>query len=104
MVPSDGGMLIARRFCSPTSRLRFDRHHEEISATEPEDVAVTVTPADHAWENAYPGASPRRFKDEDSAGFWIETPYGDFVTLPRYTGRTTGACMTSRAVAKRWRG
>ena len=48
MVPSDGGMLIARRFVPRASRLRFDRRHEEISATEPEDVAVTVTPADHA--------------------------------------------------------
>jgi hypothetical protein len=55
-------MLIARRFVPRASRLRFDRRHEEISATEPEDVAVTVTPADHAWQNAYPGASPRRFK------------------------------------------
>jgi L-ascorbate metabolism protein UlaG (beta-lactamase superfamily) len=39
-------------------------------------VRVTVTPADHAWQNAYPGTSPRHFKDEDSAGFWIETPDG----------------------------
>jgi hypothetical protein len=39
-------MLIARRFVPRASRLRFDRHHEEISATEPKDVAVTVTPAD----------------------------------------------------------
>jgi hypothetical protein len=38
-------MLIARRFVPRASRLRFDRHHEEISATEPKDVAVTVTPA-----------------------------------------------------------
>lgn len=39
-------------------------------------VRVTVTPADHAWQNAYPGASARRFRNEDSAGFWIETPDG----------------------------
>lgn len=39
-------------------------------------VRVRVTPADHAWQNAYPGASERRFRDEDSAGFWIETPDG----------------------------
>jgi L-ascorbate metabolism protein UlaG (beta-lactamase superfamily) len=39
-------------------------------------VRVTVTPADHAWQNAMPGASTRVFKNEDSAGFWIETPDG----------------------------
>lgn len=39
-------------------------------------IRVTVTPADHAYQNAYPGMSKRRFKDEDSAGFWIETPDG----------------------------
>ena len=39
-------------------------------------VRVTVTPADHAWQNAYPGTSERHFKDEDSAGFWIKTPDG----------------------------
>lgn len=39
-------------------------------------VRVKVTAADHAWQNAYPGASKRHFKLEDSAGFWIETPDG----------------------------
>ncbi|WP_128544784.1 MBL fold metallo-hydrolase [Larkinella soli] len=39
-------------------------------------VRVTVTPADHAWQNAYPGTSKRLFKPEDCAGFWIETPDG----------------------------
>ena len=39
-------------------------------------VRVTLTPADHAWQNASPGTSKRHFKDEDSAGFWIETPDG----------------------------
>ncbi len=39
-------------------------------------VRVTVTPANHAWQNATPGASERHFEDEDSAGFWIETPDG----------------------------
>lgn len=40
-------------------------------------VRVTVTPADHDWQNAMP-ATPgaRRFRKEDSAGFWIETPDG----------------------------
>jgi L-ascorbate metabolism protein UlaG (beta-lactamase superfamily) len=40
------------------------------------DIRVEVTPADHAWQNASPGASTRLFKDEDACGFWIETPDG----------------------------
>jgi L-ascorbate metabolism protein UlaG (beta-lactamase superfamily) len=39
-------------------------------------VQVTVTPADHAWQNDSPGASDRIFKMEDCCGFWIETPDG----------------------------
>jgi len=40
-------------------------------------VTVRLTPADHAWQNAYPGTADRVFKDEDSCGFWIETPDGN---------------------------
>lgn len=40
------------------------------------DINVKVLPVDHSWQNAYPGASDRIFKDEDSCGFWIETPDG----------------------------
>lgn len=39
-------------------------------------VKVKLTPADHAYQNAYPGMSARFFKDEDACGFWIETPDG----------------------------
>ena len=39
-------------------------------------VRVTVTPADHAWQNESPGVSDRVFQDEDACGFWIETPDG----------------------------
>jgi L-ascorbate metabolism protein UlaG (beta-lactamase superfamily) len=39
-------------------------------------VRVDVTPADHAWQNASPGASTRTFEPEDCCGFWIETPDG----------------------------
>lgn len=39
-------------------------------------VQVTVTPADHAWQNDSPGASPRVFQPEDACGFWISTPDG----------------------------
>jgi L-ascorbate metabolism protein UlaG (beta-lactamase superfamily) len=37
---------------------------------------IKLTPADHAWQNAYPGTSPRFFKNEDCTGFLIETPDG----------------------------
>lgn len=39
-------------------------------------VKVKVLRVDHSWQNAYPGTSDRIFKDEDSCGFWIETPDG----------------------------
>jgi L-ascorbate metabolism protein UlaG (beta-lactamase superfamily) len=39
-------------------------------------VWVKLTPADHAYQNAYPGMSKRFFKNEDACGFWIETPDG----------------------------
>jgi L-ascorbate metabolism protein UlaG (beta-lactamase superfamily) len=40
------------------------------------DVKVKLTPADHAYQNHYPGMSKRWFKNEDACGFWIETPDG----------------------------
>lgn len=39
-------------------------------------IQITLTPADHAWQNAYPGTSHRHFKKEDCAGFLIKTPDG----------------------------
>lgn len=39
-------------------------------------VWVKLTPADHAYQNAYPGMSKRIFKNEDACGFWLETPDG----------------------------
>jgi L-ascorbate metabolism protein UlaG (beta-lactamase superfamily) len=39
-------------------------------------VRVKLTPADHAYQNAYPGMSKRIYKNEDACGFWIETPDG----------------------------
>ena len=39
-------------------------------------VQVTLTPADHAWQNETPGTSDHIFQDEDACGFWIETPDG----------------------------
>lgn len=40
-------------------------------------VRVGLTPADHAYQNHYPGMSSRWFKNEDACGFWIETPDGN---------------------------
>lgn len=40
-------------------------------------VRVKMTAADHGWQNAYPETSERYFRNEDCAGFWIETPDGN---------------------------
>lgn len=40
------------------------------------NIKVRLTPADHAYQNAYPGMSKRHFKNEDACGFWIDTPDG----------------------------
>lgn len=39
-------------------------------------VKVTLTAADHAYQNEIPGMSTRWFKNEDACGFWIETMDG----------------------------
>ena len=39
-------------------------------------VRVALTPADHAWQNAVPGASDRVHQPEDACGFWLDTPDG----------------------------
>jgi len=41
-----------------------------------DNITITLTPADHSWQNAYPGASDRFFRQEDCTGFLIETPDG----------------------------
>lgn len=43
---------------------------------EVENIRVTLTPADHAWQNSYPKYKTREFKMEDCCGFWIDTPDG----------------------------
>lgn len=40
------------------------------------NLTVKLTPADHAYQNAYPGMSKRWFKNEDACGFWFDTPDG----------------------------
>lgn len=39
-------------------------------------MTITLTPADHAWQNESPGADEHWHKPEDACGFWIETPDG----------------------------
>ena len=41
-----------------------------------DDLRITVTPADHAWQNEIPGKSSHYFLPEDACGFWIETRDG----------------------------
>ena len=50
--------------------------HDIGDVFEVGSLVVTLTPADHAWQNAMPEQSTRQFEDTDSAGFWIETPDG----------------------------
>jgi L-ascorbate metabolism protein UlaG (beta-lactamase superfamily) len=74
---------------APSRRARsgsaFDGADEPATAAYGHDIGehvaigplwAEVTPADHAWQNASPGASDRIFKPEDCCGFWIETPDG----------------------------
>lgn len=39
-------------------------------------MTVKLTPADHDWQNSFPGTATRFFKKEDCTGFMIETPDG----------------------------
>lgn len=40
------------------------------------NITIKLTPADHAYQNAYPGMSKRHFKNEDACGFWFDSPDG----------------------------
>jgi L-ascorbate metabolism protein UlaG (beta-lactamase superfamily) len=39
-------------------------------------VKVTLTAADHAWQNSYPRPGVRHFSADDACGFWFETKDG----------------------------
>jgi L-ascorbate metabolism protein UlaG (beta-lactamase superfamily) len=39
-------------------------------------VTAQLTPADHAWQNAYPKPGQRHFNPEDACGFYFTTPDG----------------------------
>ncbi len=41
-----------------------------------DDLVITLTPADHAWQNDHPKPGQRHVADEDACGFWIDTPDG----------------------------
>lgn len=40
------------------------------------NTSVTLTPADHAWQNESPKHHTRDFQMEDFCGFWLDTPDG----------------------------
>ena len=50
--------------------------HGIDDAFEVGGVGVRLTPADHAWQNAFPEPGQRFFEEEDACGFWLETPDG----------------------------
>lgn len=50
--------------------------HDINETFEVGPVRITLTPADHAWPNAFPGFATRVFCFEDYCGFWMETPDG----------------------------
>jgi L-ascorbate metabolism protein UlaG (beta-lactamase superfamily) len=50
--------------------------HDIGSSFEVGPVRVEVTPADHAWQNAFPAPGQRVFAEDDACGFWLETPDG----------------------------
>lgn len=50
--------------------------HDIGEAFEVGPARVTLTPADHAWQNSHPQPGQRIFQNDDACGFWIETPDG----------------------------
>ena len=50
--------------------------HDIHSSFSVKDVTVTLTPADHAWQNEYPSYNFRKWEDKDYCGFRLDTPDG----------------------------
>ncbi|MEC4003721.1 MBL fold metallo-hydrolase [Flavobacterium sp. SUN052] len=49
----------------------------KIGATfKVKNIKIKLTPADHQWQNAYPGTAKRFFEKQDCTGFLITTPDG----------------------------
>lgn len=40
------------------------------------NIRITLTPAEHGWQNESPKHKTREFKLEDYCGFWLDTPDG----------------------------
>ena len=59
-------------------------------------VRVEVTPADHAWQNATPGASTRIFQPEDACGFWINNTRRHHLGARRLTPDTRASPADAR--------
>lgn len=52
------------------------RGHEIGDSFQVGSVKVTLTPADHAWQNESPKHHTREFQQKDCCGFWLDTPDG----------------------------
>ena len=50
--------------------------HDIHETFEVNDIKVTLTPADHDWQNFVPEFQYRHWAKEDYCGFWLETPDG----------------------------
>lgn len=50
--------------------------HDIDASFEVGPMHLTLTPADHAWQNELPGTDEHFRQPEDACGFWIKTPDG----------------------------
>ena len=50
--------------------------HDIDASFEVGPMHLTLTPADHAWQNEFPGTDEHFHQPEDACGFWIKTPDG----------------------------
>ena len=50
--------------------------HDIDAGFEVGPMHLTLTPADHAWQNEFPGTDEHFHQPEDACGFWIKTPDG----------------------------
>ncbi len=69
--------------------------HDIGAVFKVKNITIKLTPADHAYQNAYPGMSQRWFKNEDACGFLFDTPDGtiwapgDSRLMPEHLTMTT---------------
>ena len=75
---------VCRSYHAPQYVAQVMREEESIPGTghnihetfAVNDVKVTLTPADHDWQNFVPEFQYRHWAKEDYCGFWLETPDG----------------------------